>query len=49
MDKNPWTPIAENIIYLGLPLAAEKVLCGQWNKREKRKEIIPVLNRGEQV
>ena len=49
LEENPWKPILENIIELGLPLAAEKVLSGQWNKREERKEIIPILRRDEAV
>lgn len=46
---NPWTPILENIIYLGLPLAADKVLSGQWNKSEKGKESVPIKRRDEEI
>lgn len=42
LEETVWTPILENIICFGLPSAAEKVLNGEWNKREKGKELIPL-------
>ena len=49
VEENPWSPILENIIYLGLPMTADKVFSGQWNKREKGKETIPIEGRDEVV
>jgi len=48
-ESNPWTTILENIICLGLPSAADKVLSGQWNKSEKGKESIPLKRRDEEA
>lgn len=49
LESKPWMPILENIIYLGLPTAADRVLSGQWNKKEKGKETIPIKGRDEVV
>lgn len=42
LEDTVWKPILENVVCLGIPTAAEKVLSGQWNKREKGKETIPL-------
>lgn len=37
LNKNEWTSIASNIIYMGLPQAAEMVFSGKWNAARKEK------------
>ena len=37
MRKNEWTGLVSNIIYLGLPQTAEKVLAGTWRETAKEK------------
>lgn len=39
-DFGGWTPILENILYLGLPAAQEAVLTGRWREvRENRERV----------
>lgn len=40
LPKNVWTPITRNIIYLGMPEAAKRVLEGTWRKS-------PILNKNK--
>lgn len=35
-DFGSWTPVLENILYLGLPGVQEEVLAGRWNKERTR-------------
>ncbi|MCL2152916.1 MAG: DUF5685 family protein [Oscillospiraceae bacterium] len=38
LPKNPWSPIVENIIYLGMPYVNERVLDGTWKNRRYDKK-----------
>lgn len=40
-SDDPWQPILENIVTLGLPEVADLVFTGKWNKREKSGETDP--------
>lgn len=37
---DPWQPILENIVTIGLPEVTELVFAGKWNKREKTAGMI---------
>lgn len=38
LDRNQFTPVLENIIYLGLPAVASAVLDGSWNSKAKKEK-----------
>ena len=36
LDLGGWSPIVENILYLGLPTVQEAVLIGRWRELQKQ-------------
>ena len=37
LPENPWSQINQNLIYLGMPDACERVFCGKWPPKKTRK------------